>query len=236
MSAPLFYSATLGQPGSLLELDTDNSRHAIQVLRLTLGSSLSITDGNGNWAEATVATVDRKKCAVQIQTIQNIERPKRSITLAISLLKNRNRFEWLLEKVTELGVSAIIPLRCERTEKETVRMDRLESILISALLQSRQAWLPTLMPPQSFADLQQWRLKQGVNLIAHCEKSLRRPLSEMSATIADDTILIGIGPEGDFTTSEIEMALAAGFIPVQLGENRLRTETAGVAAVTLLAC
>jgi len=235
MTAPLFYSATLGQLGSYLELDSDNSRHAIQVLRLIQGSSICITDGKGNWAEATIASVDRKKCEVQLQSIQTVARPKRSITLAISLLKNRNRFEWLLEKVTELGVSTIIPLRCERTEKETVRMDRLESILISALLQSRQAWLPTLLTPQSFADLQQWKLMHGENLIAHCENTTRQILSSLAASLSEE-VLIGIGPEGDFSTSEIQQALAAGFTPVQLGATRLRTETAGVVAVSLLAC
>ena len=235
MSAPLFYSATLGQPGSYLELDSDNSRHAIQVLRLIQGSSICITDGKGNWADATIASVDRKKCEVQLQSIQTVARPKCSITLAISLLKNRNRFEWLLEKVTELGVSTIIPLRCERTEKETVRMDRLESILISALLQSRQAWLPTLLSPQPFADLQHWKLKHGNNLIAHCENTTRQALSSLSSSLTEE-VLIGIGPEGDFTTDEIQQALAANFIPVQLGNTRLRTETAGVVAVSLLAC
>lgn len=235
MSAPLFYSATLGQPGSILVLDEDNSRHAIQVLRLTQGSSLSITDGKGNWAEATICKADRKHCGIQLQSVQQIQRPKRSIALAISLLKNRNRFEWLLEKVTELGVTTIIPLRCERTEKETVRMDRLETILISALLQSRQAWLPTLLSPQPFADLQEWKLKQGVNLIAHCENSSRKVLSVLSSSLPDQ-ILVTIGPEGDFTPDEIEQALAADFIPVQLGGTRLRTETAAVAAVALLAC
>lgn len=235
MSAPLFYTPSLGQSGSFLELDSDNSRHAIQVLRLVQGSALSITDGKGNWADATVSIADRKKCQVQLQALQIVPPPKRSITLAISLLKNRNRFEWLLEKVTELGVSSIIPLRCERTEKETIRMDRLESILISAVLQSRQARLPALLPPQSYTELQQWKLKQGVNLIAHCENSTRRPLSLLSSSLADD-VLIAIGPEGDFTSDEIEQAVAADFIPVQLGNTRLRTETAGIVAVSLLAC
>jgi len=218
-----------------MELDEDNSRHAIQVLRLIQGSALSITDGKGNWAEAVVAMVDRKKCRVALQEVHQVARPKRSITLAISLLKNSNRFEWLLEKVTELGVTSIIPLRCQRTEKETVRMDRLESILISALLQSRQAWLPELLAPRSFADLQQWKLTQGINLLAHCENTLRNSLLQLSFSLPDQ-VLIGIGPEGDFTPQEIEQALAANFIPVQLGNTRLRTETAGVTAVSLLTC
>ncbi|MBM3412158.1 MAG: 16S rRNA (uracil(1498)-N(3))-methyltransferase [Bacteroidetes bacterium] len=235
MSNPLFYSPTLGLPGTMLELDQDNSRHAIQVLRLIQGSALSITDGKGNWADAVVAMVDRKKCSVTLQAVHQVARPKRSITLAISLLKNSNRFEWLLEKVTELGVTSIIPLRCQRTEKENVRMDRLKSILISALLQSQQAWLPELLAPQSFADLPQWKLAKGANLLAHCENTLRSSLSELSSSLPDQT-LIAIGPEGDFTTQEISQALAANFIPVQLGNTRLRTETAGVVAVSLLAC
>jgi 16S rRNA (uracil1498-N3)-methyltransferase len=158
------------------------------------------------------------------------------VTVAISLLKNASRFEWFLEKATEIGVSGIVPLLCERTEKEHARIDRLRSILVSAMLQSQQAWLPELSEPMGFSELV-GRPASGGRYIAHC---LEAPLSTDSLADWRKTAdgvppqLILIGPEGDFSPKEVEAALKEGFLPVTLGENRLRTETAGVVAATLL--
>jgi len=235
MSAPLFFitEPLVGLTG--VTLDEDNSKHAIQVLRLKMGNIVELTDGKGQLATASIIDDNRKHCRLQVQQLQSIPRPLKQITLAISLLKNRNRFEWLLEKVTELGVANIIPLLCDRTEKESARVERMQSILQSALLQSRQVWLPTLVTPQEFGAIQKWKLQDGDHFIATCSDVTKQPLSSLIAT-SKKNVLICIGPEGDFTDDELNIAAENNFVSVSLGSSRLRTETAGIVAVSLLAC
>ena len=144
--------------------------------------------------------------------------------------KNVSRFEWFLEKATEIGVGEIIPLICERTEKEKFRQDRLQQILISAMLQSQQCHMPLLQEPLAFNKAVNLNFEQ--KFIAHCTDEKKAPLSTQSKRSTSSLILIG--PEGDFTNIEIELALNKKFVPVSLGENRLRTETAGIVAATLL--
>ena len=234
MSAPLFFSASLPTTATVV-LDEENSKHAVQVLRLKPGDLIQLTDGKGQLAEARLQHDHRKQCSVEIIHRKQVPRPARAITLAISLLKNRNRFEWLLEKITELGVTRIIPLLCVRTEKESARLDRMQAILQSALLQSGQAWLPELTAPISFDALEKWKLSTGVNLIATCSDVVKQPLVQIAQQNATEFLLC-IGPEGDFSDPEINLARQHHFIPVSLGNTRLRTETAGVAGVSLLSC
>ena len=234
MSAPLFFAASLPTTTTVI-LDEENSKHAVQVLRLKPGDLIQLTDGKGQLADARLQNDHRKHCSVEIINREQVPRSTRQITLAISLLKNRNRFEWLLEKVTELGVANIIPLLCERTEKESARVERMQSILQSALLQSRQVWLPTLVTPQEFGAIQKWKLQDGDHFIATCSDVAKQPLSSLVATSKKD-VLICIGPEGDFTDDELNIAAENNFVSVSLGSSRLRTETAGIVAVSLLAC
>jgi 16S rRNA (uracil1498-N3)-methyltransferase len=161
--------------------------------------------------------------------------PARSVSIAISPLKNASRFEWFLEKATEVGVTTIIPLLSERTERQHTRQERWQNILVSALLQSQQTWLPVLTEPVSFsAFIASGQAEQ--RLIAHCLEA-PRPTESLAGRVqlqrAGSTLIL-IGPEGDFTPKEVALALAENFIPVTLGRNRLRTETAGVVAATLL--
>lgn len=235
MSLPLFFITEPLTSLTAVTLNEENSKHAIQVLRLKNGNSIELTDGKGQLATASIIDDHRKHCQVQVQHIQSIPRPSRQITLAISLLKNRNRFEWLLEKATELGVANIIPLLCERTEKESARLDRMQSILQSALLQSRQVWLPALAAPQEFGEIERWKLQDGDHYIATCSDIAKQPLSMLAAT-SKKNILISIGPEGDFTDHELKIAAENNFVAVSLGSTRLRTETAGIVAVSLLSC
>lgn len=235
MSHPLFFVHDALTDKTVVLLDEENSKHAIQVLRLKQGDSIELTDGKGHWARAVITQEHRKECGVQLQDLQLLPRAPRQITLAISLLKNRNRFEWLLEKVTELGVARIIPLLCERTEKESARVERMQAILQSALLQSKQVWLPELTMPQPFSSLQDWKLKEGDAFIATCDSIPKQSLASLALTSQKNT-LVCIGPEGDFTEQEVALAITNGFKPVSLGNTRLRTETAGVVAVSLLAC
>ncbi len=235
MSVPLFFIIEPLVGLTSVTLDEDNSKHAIQVLRLKMGNIVELTDGKGQLATASIVDDNRKHCQLQVQQIQSIPRPSRQITLAISLLKNRNRFEWLLEKVTELGVTNIIPILCERTEKESARFERMQSILQSALLQSRQVWLPTLVTPQVFGAIEKWKLQDGDQFIATCSDVAKQPLSSLAMT-SKKNVLICIGPEGDFTDDELKIAAENNFVSVSLGSSRLRTETAGMVAVSLLAC
>ncbi|HET7899259.1 MAG TPA: RsmE family RNA methyltransferase, partial [Flavisolibacter sp.] len=187
-------------------------------------------NGKGHKAKATIVDDNRKRCLVQIESIEAETESQPRVSIAISIVKNSSRFEWFLEKATEIGVNEIIPLLCSRTEKEKFRYDRMHGILVSAMLQSQQAWLPALHEPQPF-DQVVTNATQEKKFIAHC---LPNEKTQLSSIIHHPSSLILIGPEGDFTPNEIELALSNGFKPVALGHTRLRTETAGIVAATLL--
>lgn len=229
-----------------IALDEDTSKHIIQVLRMTTGEALQLTDGKGSLLTAVIIDDHKKKCRVRVQAILTRPPAKRKVIVAISLLKNASRFEWFLEKATEIGVGIIIPLLCERTEKQYARTDRLRNILVSAMLQSQQTWLPDLPDPKSFTELLSNPPAES-RFIAHCLEEPQptialadwrqhgpKPGPGENVASANPSQLILIGPEGDFSPKEIESALKEGFLPVTLGDNRLRTETAGVVAATLL--
>jgi len=233
MALPFFYIPGFDTAQKEITLDEDVSRHVVQVLRMKPGEELNLTDGKGNLITCSITNDNKKHCTVQVKGTSHKEQGTRKISVAISLLKNTNRFEWFLEKATEIGVNEIIPLICERTEKEKFRMDRLQGICISAMLQSRQAWLPLLHEPVQFDDFVIRQFEDRTRLIAHCIDNRKKELGHQQIGTRTNH-LICIGPEGDFTPAEIELALENDFIPVALGETRLRTETAGVVAATLL--
>jgi 16S rRNA (uracil1498-N3)-methyltransferase len=230
MALPFFYVAAMDS--ETLVLDEDTSRHITGVLRMKAGEELLLTNGKGTKVHAVITDDHRKRCTVRKVIIEQ-EAPKSPrVAIAISLVKNAARFEWFLEKATEIGVSEIIPLLCARTEKEKFRHDRLQQILISAMLQSQQAWLPLLHPPTAFADVLD--IKDFSNrFIAHCLPQQKQSLLHFAPALAAGSLLL-IGPEGDFTPAEIDAALQKGFAPVTLGATRLRTETAGMVGATLL--
>lgn len=231
MSLPFFYEENipLGTNASFT-LSEETSKHCVQVLRMKAGELLQLTDGNGTILTAAIIQPDKRACAVRITDSSQLPKPARQITIAISLLKNASRFEWFLEKATELGISEIIPLLCTRTERQHFRHDRMQNIVISAMLQSQQAWLPVLHEPTAI-DKVVAGATQHTKLVAHCLETSKQSIPKLTL---DDNILMLIGPEGDFTPEEISSCLTAGFTPVTLGETRLRTETAGIAASVLL--
>jgi 16S rRNA (uracil1498-N3)-methyltransferase len=231
MALPFFYTADYNGEQKI-SLDADTSRHVIQVLRMRVGERLNLTDGKGHLLTCEITVENKKHCDVQVVATSNQPSLARNIAIAISLLKNTNRFEWFLEKATELGVREIIPLICERTEKEKFRFERLNAICISAMLQSQQCWLPVLHHPAEFNQVVHNNTRQQ-KIIAHCTSGDKQPLSQLAKNSFPDSLLL-IGPEGDFTPKEIDHALAQGFMPVSIGETRLRTETAGVAGASLL--
>jgi len=197
MNLPFFFIIDLNN--KTITLDEDTSKH-ISVLRLQKGEEVLLTDGRGKKAKATIVDDNRKKTVVEISSIETKPGSKTKIAIGISLIKNSSRFEWFLEKATEIGASEIIPLICARTEKEKFRFDRMQNILISAMLQSQQCWLPILHEPTGFEKIIQLTYDQ--KFIAHCEETNKQSLNQQILKSINQLIIIG--PEGDFTHDEIE--------------------------------
>jgi 16S rRNA (uracil1498-N3)-methyltransferase len=232
MTLPFFYINEFNTFQKEIVLDEDTSRHVVQVLRMKEGEKLNLTDGKGSLITAEIFDPHKKHCSVKIIDSQLTTHDSRKVTIAISLLKNTSRFEWFLEKATEIGVGEIVPLICERTEKQKFRYDRMKGICISAMLQSQQTWLPVLHEPKQFDELAIQQFTNEQKFIAHCDEASGK--QNLSTFQSFNSSIILIGPEGDFTRTEIELALRNNFMPVSLGDTRLRTETAGIVASTLL--
>src|SRR5688572_5264258 len=233
MTLPFFYINEYNTSQKEILLDEDTSRHVVQVLRMNEGERVNLTDGKGSLITAEVIDAHKKHCSVKIIDSRLTAHDSRKVTIAISLLKNTSRFEWFLEKATEIGISEISPLICERTEKQKFRYERMKGICISAMLQSQQCWLPELHEPVLFGDLVMRRFDDHRKMIAHCLEENKEALADLQISKLSNQLIV-IGPEGDFTKKEIELALQNNFIPVSLGKTRLRTETAGVVAATML--
>lgn len=228
-SLPWFYYNGTLKPQDEVWLDEDTVRHVVQVLRMQPGGRLQLTNGAGAVATTTIASIQKKKCSVHIDDVAEYERNNAGLHLCVAFTKNTSRNEWLLEKATELGVHSITPLLTTRTEREKIRYDRWQNILVAAILQSQQCWLPQLheaMPLQKvleeFKDVPQ-------KLMGHCIENISRaPLSEMLKPGCETVMLIG--PEGDFTEDEVNLSMGQyGYRGVSMGTQRLRTETAAMA-------
>jgi 16S rRNA (uracil1498-N3)-methyltransferase len=193
------------------------------------GEALQLSDGVGNLLTAEVVDPHKKKCSVRITQRSFKEQKLQKICIAISLLKNASRFEWFLEKATELGVTEIIPMLCDRTEKQHFRYERMQQIVVSAMMQSQQVWLPVLHQPVEY-DKVISSSKYTTKLVAHCEEDEKTNISEVQHS---NSIQVLIGPEGDFTKAEIDLAFQHQFKPISIGDTRLRTETAGVVAASI---
>ncbi|HEY0298796.1 MAG TPA: 16S rRNA (uracil(1498)-N(3))-methyltransferase [Arachidicoccus sp.] len=231
MQLPYFYEPQIESNTAQLTLSENSSKHVVQVLRMKVGEALQLTNGNGLLITATIIAAHKKDCVVQITKQENFAFINKNICLAVSPVKNNARLEWLLEKVTEIGVKRIVLLDCERTEKTNVKQERLHNILVSAMLQSRQVYLPELLDMSSFEKVVKETLYEE-KYIAHCLGDDHKITLKTSDSLKSKIILIG--PEGDFTKDEIALALTEGFKPVSLGQTRLRTETAGMVAAALL--
>ena len=228
MSLPVFYTTTIGE--GIISLDEATSKHVVQVLRMQAGEQLQITDGKGKLVTAEIQDAHKKHCTVKTTKSQQLTAPARKNTIAISLLKNTSRFEWFLEKSVELGIDEVVPLICDRTEKQHFRYDRMQAIVQSAMLQSQQVYLCNLHEPTAYKDWISRQKKAGNFFIAHCLDYNSDPLPLFNALHNE----ILIGPEGDFSKEEIAMAFEANYKAISLGPTRLRTETAGVVAATLV--
>lgn len=222
----LFYQPDITLP--LHTLDPDESKHCIRVLRLKAGDNLSLTNGKGLHCEARIVVDDPRRCAVEItDSHQEEARAACRVHLAVAPTKNISRYEWFLEKATEIGVDEITPLICTNSERHVVKTERLQKVLIAAMKQSLKSFLPVLNQPVSFETLIR-QASGNQNYIAYCSDQYRDLLKTSYQKGLDSLVLIG--PEGDFSMHEIQLAIENKFKPVSLGKSRLRTETAGVVA------
>jgi 16S rRNA (uracil1498-N3)-methyltransferase len=223
----IFYAPDIS--GNTHILDENESKHCIRVLRMNRGMAVRLIDGRGNLYEGMIDEADPRRCVIRIEAVRNnFEGRNYRLHIAISPLKNPERFEWFIEKSVEIGVDEITPLICRNTEKPGIRSVRINNLIVSAMKQSLKALRTVLNEPCSFDEFIVREL-HGKRMIAHCSQSTdRSKISDIYFSNEDAVILIG--PEGDFTAEEINSALARDFKSVHLGKSRLRTETAGVAA------
>ncbi len=222
----LFYQPEIAQP--LHTLDQEESKHCIRVLRMKPGDRIFLTDGRGSRHEAVLVDDNPKRCLVRIMdTDTDQRRAAFHMHIAVAPTKNIGRFEWFLEKATEIGIDEITPIICENSERKVVKTDRLQKVLVAAMKQSLKTFLPQLNEPVPFKQFVA-REFQGIKFIAYCSDHYREQMKNVYTPGKDCTVMIG--PEGDFTQHEIEQALRASYTPVSLGKSRLRTETAAVVA------
>lgn len=217
------------------ELPEDEATHALRVVRLKSGDEMMLMDGSGGMFRAEVTTTAPHHCCYHIiEQLPQKPQWQGKFHLAIAPTKIIDRIEWLLEKATEIGFDEVSFIDCKFSERKTVKTERLERILIAAAKQSHKAWLPKLNPMVSFRNFIAAH-PQGNRLIAHCydEYAKENLFDRLRSLPPDEEATVLIGPEGDFSTDEVEMALANGFVSVSLGSSRLRTETAGLASVMM---
>lgn len=230
----LFYAPDIDFAAPHYRFAADESRHIARVLRLGVGDALWLTDGRGTLARAEVTASSDRECEVTIlESKPEFERRPYRLVLGVAPTKNADRYEWMAEKATEIGVDAIVPVLCDHSERRTQRTDRLEKIVVSAMKQSLKAYLPVVEPLCAFDELVA-RPFEGLKLIAHCEADTPRELMR-DVVAPGKNVLLLIGPEGDFSPEEIALALSRGFRPVSLGSSRLRTETAAIAGAHTVA-
>ncbi len=223
----IFYAPDI--EGNSYILDEKESKHCIRVLRMREGDPVKLIDGKGNLYEGAISDADQKNCGISITKVhRDYEKRSYRLHIAISPIKNPERYEWFIEKSVEIGIDEITPLICHNTEKQGVKTERINNLIISAMKQSLKSEKSELMESKSFAEF----IAQsfiGIKMIAHCDKTF--PVNNINVVYKqNENAVILIGPEGDFTGEEIRSAIAVGFVPVHLGKSRLRTETAGIAA------
>lgn len=223
----LFYNPSISEHSTEITFSKDESRHISKVLRKHTGDLLQITNGKGWLFKAEITSGDMKHCKAAILSKTFYPSQSYNVHVAIAPTKMNDRFEWFLEKATEIGVDEITPIICDHSERKVIKTDRFEKIIQAAMKQSLHYHIPKLREPVAFKDLISASF-DGQKYIAHCEESARESLKNSLKPETD--VLILIGPEGDFSSNEILDAKNAGFIPVTLGATRLRTETAGIVA------
>lgn len=223
----LFYNPEITSESRQIVFDKEESRHISKVLRKSTGDILHITNGEGHMFTAKIVIGDVKNCVADVIDQEFKEPRNYKIHMAVAPTKMNERYEWFLEKATEIGVDSITPILCDHSERKIVKLERFEKIIQAATKQSLHYYMPKLNEAVSFREFVSQTFV-GQKFIAHCEETDR--LSFKNAIQRSSDIIIMIGPEGDFSTQEIKLALEHNFKPVMLGKTRLRTETAAVVA------
>lgn len=221
-----FYTPEIDIHSKRYVFNDQESKHIARVLRKSSGETVRLTNGKGHLFWGTLEVLTPKKCAVEITKHQLIRPSETQIHIAVAPTKSLDRFEWFLEKATELGVHRITPILCSRSERKHLKMERCNKVIVAALKQSLGAYLPILDPLTALKDL---NTEAPLSCIAHCHDSEKMPLTKAAENQSNICVLIG--PEGDFTPKEIEWALAQKMQAVHLGDARLRTETAALVAL-----
>lgn len=223
----LFYNQHIKETDSSFVFDKEESKHIIKVLRKKESDILFVTNGLGFLFKTEISLASDSKCTVNVISFEKQEIPKFNLHLAVAPTKMNERYEWFLEKATEIGIQEITPIICEHSERKVIKIDRFQKIVESAMKQSLRYYIPKLNEPITFKDFIKKKI-EGQKFIAHCEETDKKSLKSELKTNSDVTILIG--PEGDFSVKEIQLALDNNYNPVSLGNTRLRTETAAVVA------
>ncbi|PRP66142.1 16S rRNA (uracil(1498)-N(3))-methyltransferase [Nonlabens agnitus] len=226
----LFYFSQPAATDEILSLEKEDTRHITKVLRKKVGDAIHVTNGEGDLFDATIVQLTSNKCQLQLNHLRFEATKKPQLHIAIAPTKMNDRMEWFLEKSTELGITTITPLLCSNSERRNIKEERFEKIIISAMQQSLRLHKPKLNPLTPLHEFLE-TASEDLKLIAHCEETNKRHITELLDKKMDTLILIG--PEGDFTPDEIEKALEHQFSPVHLGHTRLRTETAGIHVASL---
>ncbi len=223
----LFYNPTISSTDETFFFDKEESKHIIKVLRKKDTDILHVTNGLGILFTTQITLASDTKCTVKIIDVKLMDKPKFSLHLAVAPTKLNDRYEWFLEKATEIGVTEITPIICDHSERKFIKTDRFEKIIQTAMKQSNQCFLPKLNEPETFGSFVAKQFN-GQKLIAHCEETNKKSLKEVLKI--NENIMMLIGPEGDFSVKEIQQAIDNNFIAVTLGNTRLRTETAAIVA------
>ncbi len=223
----LFFAPDLS--ASEFYLPDEETHHFIHVLRFSQGKQIEVTDGNGTRALCEAIQVSKKQVLLNVLEKEIFPVPARKLHVAIAPTKNIDRFEWFVEKATELGIAEITPIICRHSERKTLKLERIQKLVVSAARQSQHYYFPIVNEECSFEKLLESQKGKGAaNFIAHCVESQKQEARDLSSI---PSALVLIGPEGDFSPEEIEKALSMGFKALSLGNSRLRTETAGLKAV-----
>lgn len=223
----LFYNPNIDETTENFSFDKEESKHIIKVLRKKDTDILFVTNGLGVLFKTEITLASDNKCTVQILSFEKAETSKFHLHLAVAPTKMNDRYEWFLEKATEIGIHEITPIICDRSERKVVNIERFEKIILTAMKQSNVLFLPKLNEAKTFKEFIKLE-NEGFNLIAHCEETDKKTLKSILKPNENVTLLIG--PEGDFSEKEIALALENNYVPVSLGNTRLRTETAAIVA------
>ena len=228
----IFFNNKLMKSTDEILFSEDEAKHIVKVLRKKIGDEIIVTNGKGLKWRGTISSINIKNLKAIKLDAKLIPKTIENIHIAISIIKSNSRMEWFIEKATELGVNEITPIICFNTERKSLNLDRCQKIMISAVKQSKRFFIPKLNPVISLKEFLTSKNKNNDTYIAHCYKGEKKRLHEIQSI--NNKVTIMIGPEGDFSIDEINFSINKNAIPISLGENRLRTETAGIFAINNL--